>query len=105
MPLFVVFAVNESSHVDLTAQKTARISEIRGWTHPLKSPPRSRCGLLSIPGFAWSARRPLSRSDRAKILTKEFSDDVHLKAWAARLLAAADEFQRNKRPDASVALF
>jgi hypothetical protein len=34
-----------------------------------------------------------------KTLTSSFPDDDHLKAWAARLLAAADEFQRNKRPD------
>ena len=29
----------------------------------------------------------------------EFPDDTHLKAWAARIIAAADDFQRNKRPD------
>jgi hypothetical protein len=40
-----------------------------------------------------------SVADRVKILTTPFPDDVHLKAWAARLIAAADEFQRNKRPD------
>jgi hypothetical protein len=34
-----------------------------------------------------------------KILTSSFPDDVELKAWAARVIAAADEFQRNKRPD------
>jgi hypothetical protein len=38
-------------------------------------------------------------ADRVRDVTKQFPDDDHLKAWAARLLAAADEFQRNKRPD------
>jgi hypothetical protein len=38
-------------------------------------------------------------ADRVQILTTAFRDDVHLKAWAARLIAAAEEFQRNKRPD------
>ena len=38
-------------------------------------------------------------ADRVKILTAAFPDDVHLKAWAARMIAAADEFERNKRPD------
>jgi len=37
--------------------------------------------------------------DRVKILTGPFPDDAHLKAWAALLLAAADDFQQNKRPD------
>jgi hypothetical protein len=40
-----------------------------------------------------------SVADRVKILTGAFPDDAHLKAWAARMLAAADDFQRNKRPD------
>jgi hypothetical protein len=40
-----------------------------------------------------------SVADRVTILTTPFPDDDHLKAWAARILAAADEFQRNKRPD------
>jgi hypothetical protein len=40
-----------------------------------------------------------SVADRVKILTTPFSDDDHLKAWAARTVAAADEFRRNKRPD------
>jgi hypothetical protein len=38
-------------------------------------------------------------ADRVKILTSPFPDDAHLNAWAARMIAAADEFQRNKRPD------
>jgi hypothetical protein len=38
-------------------------------------------------------------TDRVKILTSPFPDDAHLKAWAARMIAAADEFVRNKRPD------
>jgi hypothetical protein len=38
-------------------------------------------------------------ADRVKALTSPFPDDDHLKAWVARMLAAADEFQRNKRPD------
>jgi hypothetical protein len=37
--------------------------------------------------------------DRLKILTSPFPDDAHLRAWAARMIAAADEFVRNKRPD------
>jgi hypothetical protein len=40
-----------------------------------------------------------SVADRVKVLTTPFPDDAHLKAWAARLIAGADEFQRNKRPD------
>jgi hypothetical protein len=40
-----------------------------------------------------------SVADRVKLLTASFPDDVHLKAWAARMIAAADEFQRDKRPD------
>jgi hypothetical protein len=38
-------------------------------------------------------------------VTSPFPDDVHLKAWAARLIAAAEEFQRNKRPDPLRGLF
>ncbi|WP_277996474.1 hypothetical protein [Bradyrhizobium sp. STM 3843] len=34
-----------------------------------------------------------------KIVTRPFPEDAELKAWAARMIAAADEFQRNKRPD------
>jgi hypothetical protein len=40
-----------------------------------------------------------SVADRVKVLTGSFPDDTYLKIWAARMLAAADEFQRNKRPD------
>jgi len=38
-------------------------------------------------------------ADRAKALTKPFPDDSRLTDWAARMIAAADEFQRNKRAD------
>jgi hypothetical protein len=38
-------------------------------------------------------------ADRVKALTSPFPDDDHLEAWAACLLAAADVYQRNKRPD------
>jgi len=38
-------------------------------------------------------------ADRVRILTSQFPDDDQLKAWTARMVAAADEFQRNKRPD------
>jgi len=41
----------------------------------------------------------LSVADRVKLLTSAFPDNANLKAWAARMIAAADEFQRNKRPD------
>lgn len=37
--------------------------------------------------------------DRAKQLTKPFAGDDALDAWTARMLAAADDFQRNKRGD------
>jgi hypothetical protein len=40
-----------------------------------------------------------SVADRVEILTKPFPEDANLKAWAARIITAADEFQRNKRPD------
>jgi hypothetical protein len=40
-----------------------------------------------------------SVADRVNILTGPFLDDAHLKAWAARMLATADDFLRNKRPD------
>jgi hypothetical protein len=40
-----------------------------------------------------------SVADRVKILISPFPDDDHLKAWAARMIAAADEFLRDKRPD------
>jgi hypothetical protein len=42
---------------------------------------------------------PSPVADRVKILTSPFPDDVQLKAWAARMITAADEFQRSKRPD------
>lgn len=38
-------------------------------------------------------------TDQAKQLTKPFGDDQALSNWAARMLAAADEFQNEKRPD------
>jgi hypothetical protein len=56
-----------------------------------------------IPGIRMICTPPSqtpSVADRVKILTGSFPDDTHLKAWAARMIAAADEFQRNKRPDA-----
>jgi hypothetical protein len=48
---------------------------------------------------------PQPVADRVKILTSPFPDDVNLKAWAARMIVAADEFQRNKRPDPWAAFF
>jgi hypothetical protein len=53
-----------------------------------------------IPGIRMICSPPSqSVADRVKILTSPFPDDAHLKTWAARMIAAADEFQRNKRPD------
>jgi hypothetical protein len=40
-----------------------------------------------------------SVADRVKAVTKQLPEDENLKAWAARMIAAADEFQRNKWPD------
>jgi hypothetical protein len=37
--------------------------------------------------------------DRAKQLTKPFAGDADLDTWAARMLTAADDFQKNKRSD------
>jgi hypothetical protein len=37
--------------------------------------------------------------DRAKQLTKPFAGDDKLDAWAARMIAAADDYQKNKRSD------
>lgn len=36
---------------------------------------------------------------RAKDFTKPFGDDEKLDSWAARMVAAADEFTNNKRSD------
>lgn len=36
---------------------------------------------------------------RAKQLTRPFAGDDALDRWTARMIAAADEFQNNKRPD------
>jgi hypothetical protein len=46
-------------------------------------------------------RTPPSQSvaDRVKVLTTSFPEDDHLKAWTARMIAAADEFQRDKQAD------
>lgn len=43
--------------------------------------------------------------DRAKQITKPFAGDDHLDTWAARMLAAADEFQTNRRPDPLGSMF
>lgn len=40
-----------------------------------------------------------SAIDRAKKLTKPFGDDAGLDAWAAKLIGAADDFEKRKRPD------
>jgi hypothetical protein len=37
--------------------------------------------------------------DRARQLTKPFAGDDDLDGWAARMIAAADDFQKNKRSD------
>jgi hypothetical protein len=37
--------------------------------------------------------------DRAKQLTKPFAGDDSLDTWTARMIAAADDFQKNKRSD------
>jgi hypothetical protein len=37
--------------------------------------------------------------DRAKQLTKPFAGDAALDTWTARMIAAADDFQKNKRND------
>lgn len=37
--------------------------------------------------------------DRAKQLTKPFAGDDALDTWTARLLAASEDFQKNKRSD------
>jgi len=96
-----VFVVNPSSQHDLTKQKKSlgfpkfEVGHIHS---------RARCGtaagFITSPGIRMICTPPSqSVADRVKIPTSPFHDDVHLKAWAARLIAAADEFQRNKRPD------
>jgi hypothetical protein len=66
-------------------------------------PSQTRCaprGGFSIQGSRMICTPPSqSVADRVKILISPFPDDDHLKAWAARMVAAADEFRRNKRPD------
>jgi hypothetical protein len=37
--------------------------------------------------------------DRAKQLTRPFAGDESLNTWTARMIAAADDYQKNKRPD------
>lgn len=45
-------------------------------------------------------KRPATDAiERAKTLTKSFGDDADLNAWAARMIAAADEFSKHKRSD------
>jgi hypothetical protein len=67
-------------------------------------PSQARCGTAAgflIPGLRMLRTPPSQQSaaERAKILTKPFPNDAHLEAWAARMIAAAEEFQRNKRSD------
>lgn len=51
------------------------------------------------------ARQPVSTDtpnppiERARQLTKPFAGDDALDAWTARMIAAADAFQKNKRSD------
>jgi hypothetical protein len=40
-----------------------------------------------------------SSEDRVRQLTQPFGEEPALNNWAARMLAAADDFQKNKRPD------
>jgi hypothetical protein len=48
---------------------------------------------LLIPGIRMICSPPSpSVADRVKILTGPFPDDADLKAWATRMVAAADEF-------------
>jgi hypothetical protein len=55
----------------------------------------------------WDNPRPAERNvankpsaaDRAKVLTKPFAEDTNLNAWAARMIAAADDFTKNKSSD------
>lgn len=37
--------------------------------------------------------------DRAKQLTKPFAGDDALDTWTARMIAASEDFQKNKRSD------
>jgi hypothetical protein len=94
------FIVNECPHVDLTTRKKSlgfpkfEVGHIHS---------RARCTRngLSDSRYILMISTPPSPpvADRVKILTSQFPNDAHLKAWAARLIAAADELQRNKRPD------
>jgi hypothetical protein len=65
----------------------------------------ARCaprGGILIPGSRMISTPPSQPvANRVRDLTKQFPDDDPLKAWAARMIAAADDFQRNKRPDPS----
>jgi len=54
--------------------------------------------MLRQPGSAEQPKAPLP-IDRARQLTKPFAGDDGLDRWAARMIAAADDFQKNKRPD------
>lgn len=55
---------------------------------PMALPPATNDG-VSQPGTL----------DRARKLTKPFAGDDKLDQWAAKLVAAADDFQKNKRSD------
>lgn len=56
---------------------------------------------LFVVGYAMVSQDEPQRTaiDRAKQLTKPFAGDDRLDTWAARLVAAADDYQKNKRPD------
>jgi hypothetical protein len=53
--------------------------------------------MVRQPGQAEPAK-PLPL-DRAKQLTKPFAGDDALDSWAAKMLAASEDYQKNKRSD------
>jgi hypothetical protein len=54
---------------------------------------------MVLPRIIEDGPRQASAADRAKQLTKPFAGDEGLDGWAARMIAAADDFQKNKRSD------
>jgi hypothetical protein len=63
--------------------------------------PTASCAVPMPAVGATAGPRPASSDplNRAKQLTKPFAGDDALDNWAARMIAAADDFQNRKRPD------
>jgi hypothetical protein len=85
-------------------RKSAITAEIEGWGISHSKLAAKAAGFFVVE--CWMAANAAqdepqrqSAIDRARKLAAPFAGDESLTTWAARIITAADDFQKNKRPD------